>query len=158
MMSDAVNVEPREDRGRRCFLGGMGALTLAWAGGLLYPIYKYLAPTVPKDPFDAEGKAPIQGVKADDVARPGQGRNAGFAGGGLVVFRAPNGELRALSSKCTHAGCNVEFKGDSIHCHCHGGVYDLEGKNVSGPPPKPLTRYQVVERDGLLYIVRPGKA
>lgn len=145
-------------RERRRFLWGMGLVSMAWAGGLLYPIYRYLAPGMAKDPFDAEGKAPIEGVRADDVARPGQGRNAGFAGGGIVVFRAPDGELRALSSKCTHAGCNVQFQGDSIHCHCHGGVYDLEGKNVSGPPPKPLIRFHVVERDGMLYVFRPNRA
>jgi len=31
-----------------------------------------------------------------------------------------------------------------IHCSCHGGVYDPHtGKNVSGPPPKPLKAYKV---------------
>ncbi len=157
-MTDSNTTRREGDGGRRRFLGGLGLLSMAWAGGLLYPVYRYLAPTIPKDPFDAEGKAPIEGVKAEDIAQPGQGRNAGFAGGGLVVFRTPEGELRALSSKCTHAGCNVEFQGGSIHCHCHGGVYDLEGKNVSGPPPKPLTRYRVTEQGGLLYVYRPDKA
>jgi Rieske Fe-S protein len=30
-----------------------------------------------------------------------------------------------------------------IWCACHNGFYDLEGRNVSGPPPRPLERYDV---------------
>lgn len=157
-MVESSEAKAPESVSRRRFLWGMGALSAAWLAAIIYPTYKYLAPTEAKDPFDKEGKAPIEGIKADEVAKPGQGKNAGFAGGGLVVFRLPSGELRALSSKCTHAGCNVQYQGDSLHCHCHGGVYDLEGKNVSGPPPRPLTLYQVVEKEGLLFVVRPDKA
>jgi len=157
-MTDSHEVKAPQSASRRTFLWGMGALSVGWLAAIIYPTYKFLAPTALKDPFDKEGKAPIEGMKLEDVAKPGQGKNAGFAGGGLVVFRLPSGELRALSSKCTHAGCNVQFQGDSLHCHCHGGVYDLEGKNVSGPPPRPLTPYKVVEKDGLLFVVRPDKA
>jgi len=32
-----------------------------------------------------------------------------------------------------------------VWCACHNGVYDLEGRNVSGPPPRPLERYDVHE-------------
>lgn len=154
-MTDSNEVKGPESGGRRRFLGGLGVLSLAWLTALVYPAYKYLAPAAARDPYDKEGKSPIEGLKADEVAKPGQGKNAGFAGGGLIVFRASNGELKALSSKCTHAGCNVQFQGDSLICHCHGGIYDLEGKNVSGPPPKPLTPYRVLERDGLLFVLRP---
>jgi Rieske Fe-S protein len=39
----------------------------------------------------------------------------------------------------------VQFRpGDrTIWCACHDGLYDLEGRNVSGPPPRPLERYVV---------------
>jgi Rieske Fe-S protein len=39
----------------------------------------------------------------------------------------------------------VEFQKnrERIYCNCHGGVYDLSGRNVSGPPPRPLTPYKV---------------
>ncbi len=154
-MTEELENKVPEDTGRRRFLGGLGVLSVAWLGALVYPVYKYLAPAAPKDPFDKDGKAPIEGMTAADVARPGQGKNAGFVGGGLIVMRTADGQLRALSSKCTHAGCNVEFDGDQLICHCHGGIYDLEGKNVSGPPPKPLTPYKVVEQDGQLFVMRP---
>ncbi len=147
-----------EQPARRRFLGIMGGLTVAWLAALVYPLYKYLAPTALKDPFDKDGKAPVEGAKAADLARPGMGKNAGFAGGGLIVLRAPSGELRAFTSKCTHAGCNVQFQGDKLFCNCHGGVYDLAGQNVAGPPPRPLQPYRLIEDGGLLFILRPDKA
>jgi cytochrome b6-f complex iron-sulfur subunit len=42
---------------------------------------------------------------------------------------------------------------DIIHCACHGGKYDAQtGKNVSGPPPKPLKKY-VVKVEGADIVV-----
>jgi cytochrome b6-f complex iron-sulfur subunit len=42
-----------------------------------------------------------------------------------------------------------EPQANRIHCACHGGVYDARtGANVSGPPPKPLTRFKVAVNDG----------
>ena len=31
----------------------------------------------------------------------------------------------------------------AIACNCHGGQYDLTGRNVGGPPPRPLTPFKV---------------
>ncbi len=52
----------------------------------------------------------------------------------------------ALSRICTHAGCNVNYNSSAktFVCPCHGGVYNINGKVVSGPPPAPLAQYQTV--------------
>jgi cytochrome b6-f complex iron-sulfur subunit len=73
-----------------------------------------------------------------------------------VVLRTTSGSLRAFDTKCSHAGCNVRFEGTRFVCPCHGGVYDLDGKNVSGPPPRPLVELAVVESDGALVVSRKG--
>jgi len=86
-------------------------------------------------------------LTAADVAKPGMGKNGSYGTRGLIVFRGSQGQLKAFDSKCTHAGCNVEFQGDKFFCNCHGGTYDLNGKNIAGPPPKPLTELGVVEED-----------
>jgi Rieske Fe-S protein len=39
-----------------------------------------------------------------------------------------------------------------IWCACHNGKYDLNGKNISGPPPRPLTEYNVIEKGKEVYI------
>jgi Rieske Fe-S protein len=63
-----------------------------------------------------------------------------------VVFLDREGDgYRALSSTCSHLSCRVRWDGDSKRflCPCHGGVYDREGRVVSGPPPKALDRFAV---------------
>jgi Rieske Fe-S protein len=49
-------------------------------------------------------------------------------------------QVRALSATCTHLGCQVHWdaKGKRFRCPCHGGVYDVTGKVMEGPPPRPL--------------------
>jgi Rieske Fe-S protein len=58
------------------------------------------------------------------------------------------GDVKAFNAICTHVDCTVKYrreKGD-IFCSCHEGIYDLNGRNVSGPPPRPLESYKVVLR------------
>jgi Rieske Fe-S protein len=49
----------------------------------------------------------------------------------------------AISSRCAHLGCPVRWvdAAERFICPCHGGVYDLLGKRVSGPPVRPLDRF-----------------
>jgi len=64
----------------------------------------------------------------------------------LIVVHTVTGGYKAFSATCTHLGCVVEYRGDKggyFHCNCHGGEYDLNGKNISGPPPRPLTPYSI---------------
>ena len=51
----------------------------------------------------------------------------------------------AFAANCTHLGCPVRWEKDAhlFMCPCHGGVYYADGSVAAGPPPKPLTRYQV---------------
>ncbi len=57
-------------------------------------------------------------------------------------------EVRAFNAICTHTDCTVEFLPEKgvIFCACHGGTYDLNGRNISGPPPRPLEEYNVTLR------------
>jgi cytochrome b6-f complex iron-sulfur subunit len=140
------------DSARRGLLTVLGGLSLVWLGALMVPVYRYLSPPKPQNLVAKGGKVKIDKVSSSDLARPGQGKNGGYAGRGLIVLRTQEGQLRAFDAKCTHAGCNVAFEGSRIACPCHGGIYDLAGKNVSGPPPKPLTELRVFEENGELYV------
>ena len=54
-----------------------------------------------------------------------------------------NADYRIFSNVCTHMECPVRWE-DSLRqflCPCHGGLYDMNGNNVGGPPPKPLPQY-----------------
>lgn len=61
----------------------------------------------------------------------------------------------AFSVNCTHLGCPVRWIPDSelFLCPCHGGVYNKDGQNVAGPPPKGLTHYPVRLRKGEVEIL-----
>ncbi len=49
----------------------------------------------------------------------------------------------AISTRCAHLGCPVRWvlAAERFICPCHGGVYDLQGVRVGGPPPRPLDRF-----------------
>ena len=62
-----------------------------------------------------------------------------------VICTAPSTYI-AVSSICTHQGCGVIFNSSSkqFSCPCHGGMFDINGKVLQGPPSSPLPKYSVV--------------
>jgi nitrite reductase/ring-hydroxylating ferredoxin subunit len=67
-----------------------------------------------------------------------------------------NGEIMALSEKCTHLGCRVPFCESSgrFECPCHGSVFSRGGDYVSGPAPRGMDMHptEISAEDGLVYI------
>jgi menaquinol-cytochrome c reductase iron-sulfur subunit len=61
-----------------------------------------------------------------------------------------------LSIVCTHLGCRVRWiaADGKFHCPCHNGVFTKDGTVVSGPPPRPLDRFENKVEGGVLYIKR----
>lgn len=70
------------------------------------------------------------------------------------VLTEDNREFIALSNICTHLACRVRWVADDerFFCPCHNGVYDKDGNVVSGPPPRPLDKYEVKEENGQLFV------
>jgi len=60
----------------------------------------------------------------------------------------------AISTRCAHLGCPVRWvdAAERFICPCHGGVYDLLGRRVGGPPVRPLDRFPTRVRDGLVEL------
>jgi len=126
----------RRDFTRLLLTGG----ALGWLGSVLYPVVSYLRP--PKIP-----EANVQSVKAGLVSAfpVNTAQIVKFGRKPVILVREATGEFRALSATCTHLECIVQYRGDlnQIWCACHNGLYDLRGRNVSGPPPRPLEEYAV---------------
>jgi Rieske Fe-S protein len=118
----------------------------------LYPVLSYLVPPEASEPSLSEFELDL---KASDIA-PSSGRIVPVAGKPVLLIRRPSGELAALSATCTHLDCTVQYRPDrpDIWCACHDGVYDLKGRNVSGPPPRPLTALEVYVRGEKIVIKR----
>ncbi len=71
----------------------------------------------------------------------------------VIVINRPGKGFIALSKVCTHLGCLVEYeKGtNTLLCPCHAGRFDLEGNVLSGPPPRPLSKFPLkVEGDQII--------
>jgi menaquinol-cytochrome c reductase iron-sulfur subunit len=60
----------------------------------------------------------------------------------------------AISSRCAHLGCPVRWvdAAERFICPCHGGVYDLLGRRVGGPPVRPLDRFYTRVAAGQVQI------
>ena len=63
-----------------------------------------------------------------------------------VIYNA-SGDITALSLTCTHLGCTVEVKGDSLVCPCHGSRFTKDGEVVKGPAQKSLRHLPVEVRE-----------
>jgi Rieske Fe-S protein len=126
---------------RRDFLDWLIKLSGTALGAfVLYPVARYLVP--PKAP-EAATRRVIAAAK-DELA-PGSFKIFPFGGQPGILIRMADGNYRAFTAVCTHLGCTVQYRPSDrfIWCACHNGVYDLEGRNVSGPPPRPLEAFDV---------------
>jgi len=61
-----------------------------------------------------------------------------------------------MSNICTHLGCRVRWIAEkgNFYCPCHNGVFAKNGTVVSGPPPRPLDRYESKIENGVIYVKR----
>ena len=76
---------------------------------------------------------------------------------GLFVIRSSESEVRVFSDICTHLACRVTWHPDLQHyvSPCHDGHFDIMGKNISGPPPRPLDEFTTKIEKGNLFILLP---
>jgi menaquinol-cytochrome c reductase iron-sulfur subunit len=60
----------------------------------------------------------------------------------------------AMSNTCTHLGCRVRWIADQdqFFCPCHNAAFDKEGLVLTGPPPRPLDRYEVKVEEDQIFV------
>lgn len=141
-----------KNQSRKKFLDFLlGTTLVAWLGSLIYPVSKYLIP--PKSPNINPNSLEV-GLLEEFT--PNSSKILRFGRTPIIVVRQPNGDFRAMTATCTHLDCTVQYKTDTqqLWCACHNGIYDLEGNNVSGPPPKPLTQYTVVINNNKVIVTK----
>ena len=132
----------------------LGGGIIATLGAIFYPVLKYITPP-------PTGEAKLSQLKLTftraDIASEAKkakyfkyGRHLG------IIFLTDKNELKALSATCTHLDCTVQHRPDLgiIWCSCHNGRYSIDGRNISGPPPKPLEEYVIKEVDETIFVSR----
>lgn len=136
------------DPGRRRLLNGfLGGSVAALFAAVAYPVLRYLSP--PRIP-EATANQVEAGPTNDPELLDKGFKIVRFGAEPVILVRVAEGDLRAFAATCTHLDCIVEYhKGNQrIVCNCHNGQYDLTGRNVAGPPPRPLERFEVHEVPG----------
>ncbi|HET55423.1 MAG TPA: plastoquinol--plastocyanin reductase [Ignavibacteria bacterium] len=125
-------------------IGGIGTL-----GAAIYPVVEYL---VPPD----SGEPTVTSLKVGKLSEfeMNSSKIIKFGRIPVMLIRDESGELHALAATCTHLDCIVQYRQDAkqIVCACHNGVFDLKGRNLSGPPPKPLEEFAVIIKDDEIII------
>jgi Rieske Fe-S protein len=134
--SQTEGVQP----GRRWVNLLLGSGVLASIATFLYPAIRYIIPP-------AVGESTSRSVVAAKIndLKNNTGKIFKFGSKPALLVRTMAGEFKAYSAVCTHLNCTVQYREDlhQIWCACHNGLYDLEGRNVSGPPPRPLENFEV---------------
>lgn len=72
-----------------------------------------------------------------------------------------SGEVVVYSGLCTHLGCGFRWNQQSqrFECPCHTAAFALDGRVLSGPPPRPLDTLPArIEGGRLLVIYKEFKA
>lgn len=143
------------DHGRRNLLNWFLSTTAgAFLVSVTYPLSRYL---IPPEVEESTASTVTLAIKPNDVkANSGQIFRFGSQAG--ILIKDSNGELKAFSAVCTHLACIVQYRSDISHiwCACHNGHFDLNGRNVEGPPPKPLEQFVVNVRADQIVVSKRG--
>src|ERR1043165_2438641 len=125
--------------GRRRFLDFLlGTGAFATLGAVFYPVFKFITPP---QVIEAAQNSVVAAKVSELAANPVNILSFDSKPG--IIVKTASGELKAFSAVCTHLECIVQYSPEKkqIWCACHHGQYDLTGKNVGGPPPRPLEEY-----------------
>ncbi|MGA7886541.1 MAG: Rieske 2Fe-2S domain-containing protein [Acidobacteriaceae bacterium] len=148
---------PKHEVTRRRAMGAfLGGGILATFGSFFYPVLRYIVPP----PVADLGGDEVVAAKVGEL-QPNSGKIFRFGSRpGLLILEADGQTYDALSATCTHLGCTVQYRPDlhEIWCPCHNGIYNLNGGNVSGPPPRPLDVFDVHLRGDEIFVSRKKEA
>ena len=144
-------LEPDDQTRRSALSWLLGGGVLASMGSFFYPVVRYLNP-----PHISE--AAVDEVVAGKVQdlKPNSGKIVRFGSKPALLVRVSESEWKAFSAVCAHLNCTVQYQETTrqIWCACHNGTYDLNGRVVSGPPPKGLEEFAVKLRGDEVIISR----
>jgi len=143
------------DNHRRKFLNWfLGTTAGAFFVSVTYPLSRYL---IPPEVEESTAGTVTLAIKPNDV-KANSGQIFRFGSQPAILIKDTHGELKAFSAVCTHLACIVQYRSDlsQIWCACHNGHFDLNGRNVEGPPPKPLEPYVVNVRADQIVVSKRG--
>ncbi|MCC7430256.1 ubiquinol-cytochrome c reductase iron-sulfur subunit [bacterium] len=140
----------KDDVSRRNFLSTtlMGVGLVASYGVTTFYAANFIAPEDKKKIYRSLYVAPEKSVPV--------GKSIDFEdlkGRKIAITNTGDG-FKALSTSCTHLGCQVHWENEknAFYCPCHEGYFDSDGNVTKGPPPAPLAKYDVEIIDGNIFV------
>jgi len=103
----------------------------------------------------AAAPSPSAGQLVESSKVPvGGGLKVSSSAGVLMIVQPTKGNFAAYSAICTHAGCEVSSAtAAAIICTCHDSEFSTsDGARIAGPASRPLKKFAVVERSGMLFL------
>lgn len=139
------------DPGRRWVNLLLGTGVVATIVSFIYPAIRYVIPPPVSESTNLSVVAANVGELKENASKVFK-----FGSTPAILIRTADGSYRAFTAVCTHLGCTVQYRTDlhEIWCPCHNGIYNLQGRNISGPPPRPLAQYQVHIQGEDIVVVR----
>lgn len=133
----------------------IGGGILGWLGSLLYPVLSFLNPPEVPEANVSSVKAGLASAFPNNTSQIVK-----FGRTPVLLVRTEAGEFRAMGATCTHLDCIVQYRSEqkNVWCACHNGTFDLAGRNISGPPPRPLPVFAVTVVDDEIVISKPEQA
>jgi cytochrome b6-f complex iron-sulfur subunit len=151
---DSRGVEdPKPDAGRRWVNTVLGTGIVATVASFIYPAIRYVIPP----PVSESTNLSVVAAKLSEL-KNNSAKVFRFGSEPAILIRTAEGQFLAFTAVCTHLGCTVQYRPDlrEIWCPCHNGTYNLQGRNISGPPPRPLVEYKVHVQGDDIVVVRNG--
>ncbi len=121
------------------------------AAAIAYPVVRFVEP-----PEVAESTTSVVVAATTSELKPNEWKTFPMGSTPGVLVRKADGGYVAFIGVCTHLDCTVQYRPDlgQLLCPCHNGRFDLNGQNVSGPPPRPLEALTVNVRDDEVVVSR----
>ena len=147
---------------RRDFFGKMiGSIAGLIGLGLAIPIFGYTILPALRKPEESWSEAgPVDQL---EINRPKEleiirSLSSGWmktsTAQSIWAFRKPDGKIVVYSPLCPHLGCGYQWVDNkkNFHCPCHNSIYDLDGKVLGGPAPRPLDTLPVKTEGDRLFV------
>jgi cytochrome b6-f complex iron-sulfur subunit len=130
---------------RRTFVTWVG---MGWLASCL-PVALAACSSTTEDGFHIVGSTA-------DLDQKGQLTYRRFGAETVVVVRDPNQSetLFAVTPKCTHQGCDLQWQSDqkAFVCPCHGARFNADGKVAKGPAGEALKTHPVRIQDDSVQV------
>ncbi len=172
-MTESPTAEEQNTPSRRQFMGWLiggiagfigAALGIPWIGAVLSAVggqQQAMTIRLGKLADFPEGQpalAQFTITRTDGWVQTQEGRSV------WIIQRGAE-DITVFNGRCTHLGCAYSWRTEGDHkdhfvCPCHDGIFDLDGRVVSGPPPRQLDALPAQVENGELVITfqdfRPG--